>query len=148
MLDLPGKRLLFDVSRVGPWAMATIIRWMYDVGTPVRCPPTGPRHSVDVMSTTASAPVTATPSVSATSTAKGIASLVLGICSLFAGWTFFAPAIGLILGIVSLRGEPRARTQASWGIALNAIAMSIWVILTILALAFGWIAATSTAFGQ
>jgi hypothetical protein len=97
---------------------------------------------------TASAPATATPSVSATSTAKGTASLVLGICSLFAGWTFFAPAIGLILGIVSLRGEPGARTQASLGIALNAIAMSIWVILTILALAFGWIAATSTVFGQ
>lgn len=99
--------------------MATIIRWMYDVGTPVRCLPTGPRHSVDVMSTTAtataSAPATATPSVSATSTAKGTASLVLGIWSLFAGWTFFAPAIGLILGIVSLRGEPGARTQASWG---------------------------------
>lgn len=148
MLDLPGKRLLFDVSRVGRRAMATIIRWMYDVGTPVRCPPTGPRHSVDVMSTTATAPAAATPSVPATSTAKGTASLVLGICSVFAGWTFFAPVIGLILGIVSLRGEPRARSQAAWGIALNAIAMSIWIIVTILALTFGWIAVTSSMFGQ
>lgn len=107
------------------------------------------------MSTTASAPAPSTttpattaPSVAATSTAKGTASLVLGICSVFAGWTFFAPAIGLILGIVSLRGEPRARTQAGWGIALNAIAMSIWIIVTILALTFGWIAATSSMFGQ
>lgn len=82
------------------------------------------------------------------STAKGTASLVLGICSLFAGWTFFAPVVGLVLGVMSLRGEPRARTQAAWGIALNAIAMSIWIIVTILALAFGWIAASSAVFGQ
>lgn len=106
------------------------------------------RHSVDGMSTTVSTPATAAPSDPATSTAKGTASLVLGICSLFAGWTFFAPAIGLILGIVSLRGEPRARTQATWGIALNAIAVSIWIILTILALTFGWIAATSAMLGR
>ncbi len=100
------------------------------------------------MSTTVSASTTAAPSDPATSTAKGTASLVLGICSLFAGWTFFAPAVGLILGVVSLRSEPRARTQAAWGIALNAIAMTIWVLVTILALAFGWIAATSAIFGQ
>jgi ABC-type dipeptide/oligopeptide/nickel transport system permease component len=100
------------------------------------------------MSTTVSASATAAPSDPATSTAKGTASLVLGICSLFAGWTFFAPAVGLILGIVSLRGEPRARTQAAWGIALNAIAMTIWVLVTILALTFGWIAATSAIFGR
>ncbi|PQZ55684.1 MULTISPECIES: hypothetical protein [unclassified Microbacterium] len=100
------------------------------------------------MSTSVSTPVSAAPSEPATSTVKGTVSLVLGICSLFAGWTFFVPIVGLILGIVSLRGEPRARTQAAWGIALNAIAMSIWVILTILALAFGWIAATTTIFGQ
>ncbi|WP_314475964.1 hypothetical protein [uncultured Microbacterium sp.] len=100
------------------------------------------------MSTTVSASATATPSDPAMSTAKGTASLVLGICSVFAGWTFFAPAVGLILGIMSLRGEPRARTQAVWGITLNAIAMSIWIILTLLALTFGWIAATSAMFGQ
>lgn len=118
---------------------------MYDVGTQGRCPVARPRPSVEDMSTTVSPSALSDP---ATSTAKGTVSLVLGICSLFAGWTFFAPVIGLVLGILSLRQEPQARTRAGWGVALNAIAMSLWVITLVVVLAFGGIAAVATMFGQ
>lgn len=64
-----------------------------------------------------------------TDTARGTASLVLGICSIFAGWFLVAPIIGLWLGISSKKREPLSRTRANWGIALNAILLSVWVIL-------------------
>ncbi|MDF2562380.1 MAG: hypothetical protein K0R99_3826 [Microbacterium sp.] len=105
------------------------------------------RHSVDDMSTTVSAP-TPIPSTPAASTAKGTASLVLGICSIFAGWTFFAPAIGLTLGIMALRGEPHSRTQAAWGVALNAIALSVWLLTITFTLGLTGLTVVSATLGQ
>lgn len=61
-------------------------------------------------------------------TGKGTASLVLGICSLLAGWVLIAPVIGLILGIMSLGNEPDARGRAGWGIVLSVLAMVGWII--------------------
>ncbi|MGG7510437.1 hypothetical protein [Plantibacter sp. YIM 135249] len=65
-------------------------------------------------------------------TARGTASLVLGICSLLAGWTFFVPIVGLILGISSRNNEPEARGRAGWGIAINLIAMAGWILVILL----------------
>lgn len=62
-------------------------------------------------------------------TGLGTASLVLGICSLLAGWTFFAPIVGLCLGIASRSREPMARGRAGWGILLNLVALAIWVLV-------------------
>lgn len=62
-------------------------------------------------------------------TGLGTASLVLGICSLLAGWTFFAPIVGLCLGIASRRREPLARGRSGWGILLNLVALAIWIVL-------------------
>jgi nitrate reductase NapE component len=67
-----------------------------------------------------------------TRTGLGTASLVLGICSLLAGWTFFAPIVGLCLGIASLRREPAARGRAGWGVLLAVVALAIWVVLLVL----------------
>lgn len=64
-------------------------------------------------------------------TGLGTASLVLGICSLLAGWTFFAPIVGLVLGVMSRGREPFARGRAGWGIALNIVALAVWVLLVI-----------------
>lgn len=61
-------------------------------------------------------------------TTFGTASLVLGICSLVAGWVFFAPLVGVALGIVSLRREPRARALAWWGIGISAFAFVSWLV--------------------
>ncbi|ROP63403.1 MULTISPECIES: hypothetical protein [unclassified Curtobacterium] len=74
-------------------------------------------------------------------TGLGTASLVLGICSLLAGWTFFAPIVGLCLGIASRGREPLARGRAGWGILLNVIALAVWIVLVALFVGFGTFAA-------
>lgn len=74
-------------------------------------------------------------------TGLGTASLVLGICSLLAGWTFFAPVVGLCLGIASRSREPLARGRAGWGVFLNLVALAIWIVLVVVFIAFGTFAA-------
>jgi uncharacterized membrane protein len=66
-------------------------------------------------------------------TGRGTASLVLGVCSLLAGWILVAPIVGLWLGASSRRREPAARGRAGWGIALNLIALLGWIVLAVLA---------------
>lgn len=70
-------------------------------------------------------------------TGKGTASLLLGVCSLLAGWVLIAPVIGLILGISSRGSEPMARGRAGWGIVLNVLAMIGWIIAVAVLLATG-----------
>lgn len=70
-------------------------------------------------------------------TGLGTASLVLGICSLLAGWTFVAPIVGLCLGIASRSREPLARGRAGWGVFLNLIALAVWILLLVLAVVGG-----------
>ena len=72
-------------------------------------------------------------------TGRGTASLVLGVCSLLAGWSFFVPLIGIILGVSSRRREPAARGRAGWGIALNVIAMAAWLLVVLIFLALAGI---------
>lgn len=73
-----------------------------------------------------------TPTTSAHRTGLGTASLVLGICSLLAGWTFFAPIVGLCLGIASRSREPMARARSGWGILLNLVALAVWILVGVL----------------
>lgn len=73
-------------------------------------------------------------------TGLGTASLVLGICSLLAGWTFLAPVVGLCLGIASRGREPLARGRAGWGILLNLVALAVWVLLVVLLVVGGALA--------
>ena len=70
-------------------------------------------------------------------TGKGTASLLLGICSLLAGWTLIAPILGLVLGAMSRSDEPFARGRAGWGILLNLLAMLGWILASVLLLAAG-----------
>ena len=70
-------------------------------------------------------------------TGKGTASLLLGICSLLAGWTLIAPILGMILGVSSRGSEPFARGRAGWGIFLNLIAMLGWIIAVVAVVAAG-----------
>ncbi len=82
-------------------------------------------------------------------TGLGTASLVLGICSLLAGWTFLAPVVGLCLGIASRSREPLARGRAGWGILLNLVALAVWVLLLVLLVVGGafalWTGATQVS---
>src|SRR5699024_3271303 len=95
-------------------------------------------HGPGRASTTRRASVTVTyASTVHHGTGKGTASLLLGICSLLAGWTLVAPVLGLVLGVMSRGDEPFARGRAVWGILLNLIAMLGWIIGIALLLAAG-----------
>lgn len=65
--------------------------------------------------------------------AFAITSFVLGIASIVAGWTFIAPVIGLIFGILALRRHTQERVLALWGVWLNAamLALSALIVLGI-----------------
>ncbi|MBC7518226.1 MAG: DUF4190 domain-containing protein [Microbacteriaceae bacterium] len=53
------------------------------------------------------------------------ASLIIGFCSIAFWFTFFAPLVGLILGIIGLRKEPTGRTFALVGIWTNTVMLAI-----------------------
>jgi hypothetical protein len=100
------------------------------------------------MSTTAPfhapAPATAATAAPAAATAQAapgsplsITSLVLGLASIFAGWTFLAPVGGLVTGIMALRREPHSRTMAIWGIVINAVMLAGSFVLVLVALVAG-----------
>jgi CHASE2 domain-containing sensor protein len=89
------------------------------------------------MSTPAAYPAAANAQQAAPSNTLGIVSLVLGLVSIFAGWTFLAPIAGLVLGIMALSREPHNRTMAIWGIVLNAVLLAGSVLLAVLAIVAG-----------
>jgi hypothetical protein len=60
--------------------------------------------------------------------------MVLGICSIFLGWTFIAPIVGFILGMVGLRREPTGKAMARTGVILNALMLSGWALLLLVAI--------------
>ena len=66
-----------------------------------------------------------------------LTSLVLGLVSILAGWTFVAPIAGLIVGVLALGREPYARTLAVWGIVLNAVMLAGVFLLLVFGLVFG-----------
>ncbi|WP_424937385.1 MULTISPECIES: hypothetical protein [Bacteria] len=66
-----------------------------------------------------------------------VASFVLGIVSVVAGWTFVVPLVSVVLGIQALRREPQSKTLAVWGLVLSGIMMSFWILFAVLALAIG-----------
>ncbi|MET0725316.1 MAG: DUF4190 domain-containing protein [Leifsonia sp.] len=77
------------------------------------------------------------PIASTADRSLSITSLVLGIVSIVAGWTFLAPVAGLVLGIIGLRREPAGRTFAIWGIVLSSVMLAGTVLVTAAALLFG-----------
>ena len=58
-----------------------------------------------------------------------VTSLVLGLVSLVAGFTFVVPLVGLILGIVGARREPAGRGMAIAGIVISALILMVWVVI-------------------
>jgi len=78
--------------------------------------------------------------VPARSSTLAVSSLVLGLVSIIAGWTFLVPIAGLVAGILALGREPQARTLAIWGIVLNAVLLAGSLLLVLLALALGLLA--------
>lgn len=63
--------------------------------------------------------------------AFAIASFVLGIASVVSSWTFVAPIIGLVLGILSLRRGTNERTLAIWGVCLNGAMLALTALIAL-----------------
>lgn len=74
-----------------------------------------------------------------------VASMVLGLVSLVAGFTFVVPLVGLILGILGVRREPAGRGMAITGIIISALILLIWVVIIGFIVFAGIIAAGSAA---
>lgn len=66
-----------------------------------------------------------------------ISSLVLGLASIIASYTFVVPIVGLVLGIMALTREPASRTMAIWGIVLNAVMLAGALLATVGFVVFG-----------
>ncbi|MFC7431158.1 MULTISPECIES: hypothetical protein [unclassified Agrococcus] len=67
--------------------------------------------------------------VQGTSSAWSISSLVIGIVSIFMGWTFLAPIAGIVVGVMAKGREPHARTIANWGIGVNIATLVLGIVL-------------------
>ncbi|MDN5813663.1 MAG: DUF4190 domain-containing protein [Arthrobacter sp.] len=71
-----------------------------------------------------------------------IASMVLGIVSIFAGFTFVVPIVGLVLGIIGLQREPAGKGMAIAGLILNGLMLLGWLLLIAAIIFLGGIFAT------
>jgi heme/copper-type cytochrome/quinol oxidase subunit 2 len=77
--------------------------------------------------------------------AFAITSFVLGIASVVSGWTFIAPIVGLIFGVLALRRGTSERTLALWGVWLNIAMLALTVIAVFAILVFGGFAMLASA---
>ena len=66
-----------------------------------------------------------------------ITSMVLGLASLFFGFTFVVPIVGFILGLVGIRKEPAGRGMAITGLILNGLFVLGWALLVIFVIGVG-----------
>ena len=73
-----------------------------------------------------------------------ITSMILGLVSVVAGFTFLVPVVGLVLGIVGLRKEPAGRGMAITGLVLNGLFVLGWATVIILFVVVG-LGAAATA---
>ena len=71
---------------------------------------------------------------STTAPARGLSltSFVLGLVSLFFGFSFVVPIIGLVLGFMGLRREPDGRGFALAGAWINGLILAFWTVATII----------------
>lgn len=81
-------------------------------------------------------------------TGLSITSLVLGLVSIFFGFTFLVPLGALIFGIIGLKREPTGRGMAITGIVIGGLFMLFWVVFGggILALILGAMSMTTVSY--
>jgi hypothetical protein len=80
-----------------------------------------------------------------------VASMVLGLVSIFFGFTFVIPLTGLILGLFGLKREPAGRGMAVTGVILSGLMLAGWVLLIVFVTGLGifgiaGIASTSVSY--
>lgn len=81
-------------------------------------------------------------------TGLSVTSLVLGLVSIFFGFTFLVPLGALIFGIIGLKREPTGRGMAITGIVIGGLFMLFWVVFGggILALILGAMSMTTVSY--
>lgn len=99
--------------------------------------PAGPQPVPPAPQEAAASPYAASAPTDLEQRGFAVSSLVLGLVSIVAGFTFVVPVAGLVLGILALKREPSARTMAIWGIVLNAVMLAGIVVAGLAAAAFG-----------
>lgn len=75
-----------------------------------------------------------------------ITALVLGLASIFFGFTFLVPIGALIFGIIGAKKEPSGRAMAITGIVIGSLFLLGWLVFggAILALILGGLAVSTT----
>lgn len=68
-----------------------------------------------------------------------VASMVIGLVSIFFGFTFLVPLVGLVLGIVGLKKEPAGRGMAVAGLILNGLFVVGWLLLIVFVFGVGFL---------
>ncbi len=63
-----------------------------------------------------------------------IASLVIGLISVIAGFSVILPLVGVVLGIMGLKREPKGRGMAIAGIWINSVILALVFIGLLIAL--------------
>jgi ABC-type transport system involved in multi-copper enzyme maturation permease subunit len=82
----------------------------------------------DMVSGPGPAPSFARPASRGTS----IASVVVGLASIFVGWSVVVPLIGLVLGLLGLQQRPVGKGTAITGLILNGLMLVGWTLLVLI----------------
>lgn len=92
-------------------------------------------------------PIAYQPVYVAQPTGLSATALILGLVSIFFGFTFLVPLGALIFGIVALKREPAGRGMAITGIVIGALFMLFWVLFggAILAVIFALLSAATVS---
>lgn len=70
--------------------------------------------------------------VQATLKGTSLSSMVLGLVSIFLGWTIVVPLVGLILGFLGLKRDPAGKGMAITGLILNGLMILGWALLVLI----------------
>ncbi|QIK64098.1 DUF4190 domain-containing protein [Leucobacter viscericola] len=98
------------------------------MSTPAAEPTAPSAPGADFAATQATEPTPAPAPTAASNRGFAITSFVLGIASVVAGWTFVAPIIGFVLGMLALRRGTSERTLALWGVWINGVILGLAAI--------------------
>ena len=93
------------------------------------------------------APIAYRPVYAAQSTGLSVTALVLGLVSIFFGFTFLVPLGALIFGILALKREPAGKAMAITGIVIGGAFMLFWLLFggAILAIILAALSAASVS---
>jgi hypothetical protein len=64
--------------------------------------------------------------------AFSVTSLVLGLVSIFFGFTFLVPIGAIVFGIIGIKREPAVRGMSITGLILGGLCLLGWVVLVVL----------------